>query len=410
MTGVSSEGGDGSVVVVGGGVAGLSTVAALRAGGYAGVVRLVSQEGLPYDRPMLSKDYLAGTRSANQVVLQPVEWFAEQQVELLEGSPVVSLDADAGALALAGGRVLEAESIVLATGGRATRPGLPGLDVRRVHLLRERADADRLRAALTPGSRLLVVGGGLLGSEAAATATTLGARITLLDPLDPPHLSALGSSVAAWLHAQHEAHGVRAITASLEALAEEPGGIRADWSGGSGSFDAVLVAIGMTPGTDLAERAGLAVDDGILVDEGQRTSHPRVLAAGDCARVRGRARAEHWDAAQVAGRLAAATILDTAPPPPTAPWFWSDRYGRHLEVVGTMTDPTGEATTVVRGERGAEPFSVWAVSDGRVRGAASVDDPNAVRAARRLIDRGIEVDPARLADPGTDLRRLLRGT
>lgn len=399
-----------SVVVVGGGVAGLATVTALRAGGHVGPITLISREGLPYDRPMLSKDYLAGTRSAAQIELQPQEWFARNDIALLVGAEAAAVAAHETAVFLTDGRTIESEWIVLAAGGRAARPGIPGLDSARVHLLRARPDADRLRAALTPGARLLVVGGGLLGSEAAATATALGARVTLIDPLDPPHVSALGTSMAAWLHAQHAAHGVRVVTASLDALADEPGGIRAEWSdGGSASFDAVLVASGMTPETDLAERAGLEVDDGILVDGSLRTSQPRILAVGDCARVRGETRAEHWDAAQVAGNRSAATILGTSVAPSTAPWFWSDRYGRHVEVVGAMADPEGRHAGVVRGDPGPGHFSVWAVADGRVLGAASVDDPNAVRAARRLIDRGVEVDPDQLADPATDLRRLVRG-
>jgi NAD(P)H-nitrite reductase large subunit len=171
----------------------------------------------------------------------------------------------------------------------------------------------------------------------------------------------------------------------------------------------VLVGVGMVPDTALAEAAGLEVDRGVLVDEHQLTSHPRVLAVGDAARLRGRPRTEHWEAAQHDGQRAAATILGASPPAPTAPWFWTDRHGRHVEVVGEMRAADATHTVVVRGRIGEERFAVFTLRGDIVIGAVAVDDSVAVRAARRLIDRGIPVDPAALADPATDLRRLVRG-
>lgn len=411
------------VVVVGGGIAGVSTLAALRAAGYDGELVLVDRGPFPYDRPPLSKDYLAGERELSRLALQPEQWYAEQRVELLASASATALRPDAGAVELADGREIRADLIVLATGGRAARPPIPGTDSDRVHVLREHADADRLRAALTPGSRLLVIGGGLIGAETAATASVdLGVKVLVVDPLDPPLTSAFGHDLAVWLHADHERHGVQALTTVVESLQETPTGIAAQLRGEQGSreFDAVLLGVGMVPETDLAEAAGLEVDRGILVDQRQVTSHPRVLAVGDGARLRDHARTEHWEAAQQDGQRAAATILGCDPQPELAPWFWSDRYHRHVEGVGEMRAASAEHVVVRRGVPGDAPFSVWTIKlcgtlvsgagrVGHVVGLAAVDDPHAVRAGRRLIERGIAVDPDLIADSATDLRKLLRG-
>lgn len=403
------------VVVVGGGIAGVSTVAALRAGGYAGAITLVEKATRPYDRPPLSKEYLAGASDLTQIALQPAEWYAEQRIDLIGDAVATALRPRLGEVELADGRVLVADRIVLATGGRPVRPPIPGGDSPRVHVLREASDADRLRQLLLPGARLLIVGAGLIGAEVASTARDRGADVVLVDPLDPPLAAAVGRDVARWLHGLHADHGVETVTTTLEALQETATGIGAQLVGepDSREFDAVLLGVGMTPDTGLAHAGGLATDRGILVDERQVTSAPNVLAVGDCSRLRDHRRTEHWEAAQHDGARAAATILGAEPPKPTAPWFWSDRYHLHVEGVGEMREPDAETQVVVRGTLGEPPFSVFTVrvstgsTTGRVVGAVAVDDSNAVRAARRLIDRGVAVEPADLAEG--DLRQLLRG-
>lgn len=400
------------VVVVGGGVAGVSCAAALRSLGYDDTIVLVDRSAFPYDRPPLSKDYLAGTRDLERLALQPPQWYVDQRIELLAGTDVVAVrpGPDAVEVELGDGRSLRAGHVVLATGGRPARPPLPGIDSPRVHVLREAADADRLRAALGPGTRLLIVGAGLIGAEVASTARGLGCEVTLVDPLDPPLMGAAGEQVAAWLHAQHAAHGIETVAGSVVSLEDCGSGIAVRLTGEDAEreFDAVLLGVGMVPETALAQEAGLEVDRGVLVDEGQRTGHPRVLAIGDTARRRDAPRAEHWEAAQHDGRRAAATIVGAAPEASTASWWWSDRHGHHVEGVGRMAADPGVAV-VLRGVPGEGPFAAFAVADGRVVGAVAVDDSHAVRAARRLIDRGTAVEAEQLADPATDLRRLLRG-
>lgn len=406
----ASEAEEDRVVVVGGGIAGVSTVAALRSGGYAGEISLVEPSAFPYDRPPLSKEYLAGTRDLAAIALQQPTWYADQHIDLVRDNAASAIDPDAGEVTLRDGGRLRARRIVLATGGRPLRPPIPGADSSRVHVLRDAHDADALRARLTAGARLLVVGAGLIGAEVASTASALGCSVTLVDPLEVPLAAAVGREVATWLHGLHREHGVETVTTTLEALQETEGGIAAQLMGerGSREVDAVLLGVGMTPETGLAHAAGLVTDRGILVDEHQVTSRPRVLAVGDCARLRDHRRSEHWEAAQHDGVRAAATILGTEPPAPTAPWFWTDRYGLHVEVVGEMAEPDAHTDVVVRGTLGTPPFSVFTVRAERVLGAVAVDDPNAVRAARRMIDRAVAVRPDQLADPTVDLRKLLR--
>jgi 3-phenylpropionate/trans-cinnamate dioxygenase ferredoxin reductase subunit len=418
-----------SVLVVGGGIAGVSTVAELRKNGYAGELTLLSADPLPYDRPPLSKEYLAGGRDLESIALQPSQWYADQEILLVGGAVAVAIRPDAGEVELADGRVLTADRIVLATGGRAVRPAIgevrrdvsvglpvgngqdrPGVSDRStIHVLREVADADRLRTSLVPGARLLIVGAGLIGAEVASTARGVGAEVVLVDPLDPPLAAAVGTEVARWLHGLHADHGVEALTTTVETLLETRTGVAAQLKGepDSREFDAVLLAVGLVPETGLAEAAGLETSRGILVDAGQVTSHPAVLAVGDCARLRDHHRAEHWEAAQLDGARAAATILGTEPPPAVAPWWWSDRYGLHVEGVGEMRSPDAEHENVVRGVLGEPPFSVFTLRGERVIGAVAVDDPNAVRAARRMIDRQVDVRASDLADTTQNLRKLL---
>ncbi len=332
----------GHVLVIGAGLAGVSTCAALRAAGHDGRLTLIGAEpGPPYDRPPLSKAFLAAEADGDTIALQPPSWYAEQRIHLLTGMPVAEIDAESGDVELADGSRMTADVLVLATGGTARRlPDFPH-DHAGVHLLRTRDDAIRLRSALRPGTRLLVIGAGLIGAEVTATATKIGCAVTLVDPNASPLAAIVGPHAADALRLQHVRHGVRLIHGSCPAL--EPAGangpLRATLSTGEAiEADQVLVGVGIRPDTGLAERAGLAVDGGVLVDERQHTGSPRVYAVGDVARVVGPdgplPRIEHWDNARRTGEVAARAILGLAPTQPKAPWFWTDRYGTHLEMTG----------------------------------------------------------------------------
>jgi len=400
-----------SVVVVGGGIGGVSTIAALRAGGFEGDLTLVDAGPFPYDRPPLSKDYLAGSAEIKDIALQTPQWYDDNRVRLIAETNAAALRTDLGAVELSDGTTVSADRVVLATGGRACVPAIPGSNSSRVHVLRSAEDADRLRAVLAPGARLLIVGAGLIGAEVASTARGLGCEVVLADPVSPPLSAAFSPDVAAWLHSLHEKHGVTTARTAVEAFSETAGGISVTFArqNQAQTFDAALLAVGMAPETALAEATGLRVDHGIVVDRRQMTSNPAVLAVGDAATYRADAvpvnRSEHWEAAQHDGHRAAAMILRGAAPADSAPWFWTDRHGVHVEVVGALGSADHFSQ---RGSVGQPPFSVFALQGGHVVGAVGVGDSTAVRAARRLIERGVTVDPAQLCDPATDLRKLVR--
>lgn len=399
------------IVVVGGGIAGVSTVAALRSGGFDGDLTLVDAGELPYDRPPLSKEFLKGDKDIDAIALQPAQWYDAQAVRLVNLSTVARLRAGEAAVELADGTALAADRVVLATGGRAARPPIPGAGSPRVHVLRTVEDAERLRPFLVPGARLLVVGAGLIGAEVASTARGLGCEVVLADPVRPPLAPVLGTEAADWLHDLHAERGIKTVQSGVESFTDNGGGIAARFTDGDSVLvDAVVLGVGMLPETSLAEAAGLEVDHGIVVDDGQVTSNPAVLAVGDPARTRRHGvltpRTEHWEAAQLDGRRAAATILGLPAPAATAPWFWTDRHGLHVEAVGEMA---AAQTTVLRGRIGGPSFAAFGLAGGRLVAATAVNDSTAVRAARRMIDRGLAVAPESLADPATDLRRLLRG-
>ncbi|MBM6545366.1 FAD-dependent oxidoreductase [Janibacter sp. YIM B02568] len=403
-----------SVLVVGGGIAGVSTVSGLRRHGFEGEIVLVDPDKLPYDRPPLSKEYLAGGRDLDGIALQAAQWYVDQDVTLVGEVTVTSVHPDEHEVVLSDGRVLTPDRVVLATGGRAARPPIPGVESPRVHVLRERADADRLREDLRPGARLLVVGAGLIGAEVASTANDLGCQVTLVDPVAVPLERAVGHDLALWLHEMHARRGIETVQTTVESMRDEPYGtvlVQLVGEGEPRRADAVLLGVGMVPDTALAEAAGLETDGGVLTDAGQVTSHPFVLAVGDVARRRQEdgspaPREEHWEAATRSADRAVATILGLPAPSEGAPWFWSDRHGHHVECIGLMEHAD---EVVLRGSLDEVPLSVYGLREGRVVAVASVDDATASKAGRRLVDRGVSVSADQLADTSTDLRRLLRG-
>lgn len=397
-----------SVVVVGGGMAGFSALSELRAKGFEGSLTLVEAGGMPYDRPPLSKDFLLGDKDATALHFADEAWYRDRSIELVLGRRAVALDADAGAVTLDDGTVVTADVILLATGGTPRALPVPGGDLGGVFVLRDLEDAEKLKNVMSDGARVAVVGAGLIGAEAAASLKHLGAEVTIVDPVELPLAPVIGDELATLLHSAHEAHGVRVVASGVDGIERtDAGGLRVHLSNGDAvEADLVLVGIGIVPSVGLAEAAGLEVANGVVVDRFQRTSHPRVFAAGDSSRRRDAARrAEHWEAAQFSGKVAAAGILGIEPPAEDAEWFWSDRYDLHLECVGTLVGP---GDIVVRGSEGELPIAVFRIVDGLLVGAASVNDSMAVRAARRLMAGAVPVNAEELADTSVNLRNLLK--
>ena len=400
-----------SVAIIGGGLAGFTTAQSLRASGYTGTVTIIDPEGTPYDRPPLSKDYLAGKADAEQLGFVPADWYAENSVEVAPHR-VDSIDPDSGIVRCADGSRTQAEAIVLALGGRPRMLPVPGGDLPGLHVLRTRADADALRGELAAGRRVCIIGAGLIGAEVASTAVDVGCEVTLIDPVKIPLTAAVGVELANRLHAMHEEHGVQVVEGMTSSITHgEEGYVVTTEGPTAGEFpaDVVLVAVGIVPNTELASTAGLDVDNGILVDPAQKTTHPRVWAVGDAARIRTAdgillRRHEHWESAMRSGETAAASILGRDLPRHGAAWMWTDRYGHHVEAIGDMT--AGEP--VVRTDNGSPSAEFRLDADGTMVGAAAIDPGTTIRAARRIIDRGIVVDQVQLADSSVPLKKLAR--
>ncbi|MFJ7088591.1 NAD(P)/FAD-dependent oxidoreductase [Streptomyces griseus] len=398
-----------SVTVLGGGLAGLTVARELRAGGYDGAVRIVDPEGVPYDRPPLSKAYLEGRVTVEKLHLVPETWYADYGVELI-ATRAVRLDPGTGSVRLADGRDMMTDAVVLTTGGTPRRLPVPGGELSGVHTLRTRADADRLRDVLRPGTRIAIVGAGLIGAEVASTAVGRGAEVTLIDTVDPPLAAAVGPEMARVLHAMHPVAGIRVVTGALTAITLRQGAHVLHVDGEEVLADVVLSAVGIRAGTELARGAGLATDNGVLVDAQQRTGNPSVYAAGDCARrvlPHGGPgpRTEHWEAALHQGQSVAAAVLGKPAPAPQVPWFWSERHGSRLECVGVMN---AEGRTVVRERDGQPPVFFRLGPDSTLLGCAALDSPRLVRAARRIIQSRRPTAAETLADPTVDLRGLPR--
>lgn len=438
-----------SVAIIGGGVAGFTVARQLRSRGFEGEITMVEPQGLPHDRPPLSKGYLLGTQTLEQIQFEPQEWFDENRVKLIEATAVplgaaaetdgatktdgtiktdgavkandtVKAAGAAPAVRLSNGEAVVADRIVLATGGSARKLPVPGGELEEVLQLRTRTDADLLRESISPGTRVVIVGAGLIGAEAASTLLELGADVTLVEPALPPLVPAVGPVLAEHLHAMHAGHGI-------DVIHDAPARIDLDGTervvtltdGTQVRADQVLVGIGITPNTALAERLGLEVNDGVLVDECQRTSNPAIFAVGDAARIRTAEgellpRAEHWENAMNSGARAAAAILGQEPSPAesvhAAAWFWSDRHGVHVEGVGSLVAGSENGTQFVHrfNEDGSPQATFLLNPDGTMAGCAAVDGGLTVRAARRIIDQGLVVPPDALADPSVPLRKLAR--
>lgn len=420
------------VVVVGGGLAAVSAARRLREGGYDGLLTILGQEpDLPYDRPPLSKGYLTGAVSRERLALVDPSWYQEQRVSVRTDAVVASVDAQSRRLQLRDGEQMPWSCLLVTTGGVPRNLG-PVTD--RIAVLRTRRDADRLRALLKPGQRLLVLGGGLIGGEVAAVARLHGMEVTVLEALPAVFARSLGPWLADRVAALHCDHGV-ALHAGVRVrtLEDSPEGVRAHAEDGR-VFDAdvALIGFGLVPAAGVLERAGAQVDDGVVVDTAFRTSLPGVYAAGDVARRcdrRGRGvRSEHWQAATRSGASAAEAILTdvggapidrswapmssqpgSSPPmssnPPEAPWFWTDQYGRNFQVSG---DPTVGERAVIRGSDGPDFLCFLLDAGGAVRAAVACDRARELRLAQQLVRRHAVIDPHVLADDTQDLRRLAR--
>jgi 3-phenylpropionate/trans-cinnamate dioxygenase ferredoxin reductase component len=406
---MSSDG----IVIVGAGHAGGRMAEALRAAGVAVPIHLVGAEvHPPHERPPLSKDLLTGKVALEQTFLQPVSYWAENGISLHLGVRASALDRAAKQLLLADGTVLAYATLVLATGGRPRRLAVPGADSPRLRYLRDIEDTMALRAQLAPGKRLAVVGAGVIGLEAAASARALGAAVTVLEMAPAPLGRVVERAVGEWFLALHRKHGVdMRMGASLREIRDTPAGAVLSLADGATlEADVILAGIGIEPNSELAAAAGLEVEDGVLTDALGRTADPAIFAVGDVARsfhpVLGRhQRLEAWRCAENQPRAVAQVIAGGAAPYDEVPWMWSDQYDVNLQVAGL---PRAIDRTVRRG--GADKFTLIQLCDGVVVGGVTVNQGRDMRPLQLLIAKAARPDPARLADPAVQLGQLAKET
>jgi 3-phenylpropionate/trans-cinnamate dioxygenase ferredoxin reductase component len=399
------------IVVAGAGQAGAALVARLRALGHRGPLTLVGAEPVPpYQRPPLSKAYLKGEMGRERLLLRPASFYAAEGIELLTGTRAVAIDRAARELVLADGRRLPYDKLALTTGALPRRlPEAIGGGLAGVLLMRDLADADRLAAAIAPGARALIVGGGYIGLEAAAVLAGKGLEVTLVEAA-PRILARVASPATAdYFRELHRAHGVALREGAALARLTGTGGrvTGAELADGARlGADLVLTGIGVEPDTALAAAAGLAIDNGIRVDEHGRTSDQVIHAAGDAASFPwrgGRVRLESVpNAIDQAEAVAAAMLGDDAGYAPR-PWFWSDQYDVKLQIAGLAAG--WDRTTTRPGARPGSQ-SVWYWQDGRLVAVDAMNDPRAYMTGKRWIEAGISPDAAAVADPATDLRAL----
>ncbi len=399
------------ILIVGASAAGVSAARTLRANGFLGDIVLIDADpNLPYERPPLSKRMLEEPEATGaDFPLLTADQAQALRLELRLGHRVERLDADALTLTLAGGATLAGQAILLATGGRARRLPLPGADLAGVHVIRSFADADALRAELKGAKAVAVIGGGLIGTEAAVAIARTGKPAAWIDAAQKPLAHIFPTLIADHLIAAHLAAGLTLHAgARIKQLVAANGRVLGvELEGGDMiPADVVILGVGMTPDDGLARAAGLEVDNGVHVDHAQRTSAPGVYAAGDVAAFTDdasglRKRHEHWRAAEAQGAQAARAMLGLPLAAVEVPWFWSDQGAHHIEMAGHRT---GDAVARLGGKG---PI-VFELDGDRLACVASVNESNAVRIGLRLIQSGRTLDRAVLADPKTDLRALLK--
>ncbi|MCX4718234.1 NAD(P)/FAD-dependent oxidoreductase [Streptomyces virginiae] len=402
-------------VIVGASLAGAKAAQTLREEGFDGPVVLLGDENeRPYERPPLSKGYLLGKDERDTVYVHPPQWYAEHDVDLRLGATVTAVDPAGHEVTLADGSRIGYGKLLLTTGSSPRRLTVPGADLDGVLYLRRLADSDRLKQAFESASRIVVIGAGWIGLETAAAARAAGVEVTVLEMAELPLLRVLGREVAQVFADLHTDHGVDLrfgvqVAEITGADGRATGVLLAD--GSRITADAVIVGVGITPNTQLADAAGLEVDNGIRVDAHLRTSHPDIYAAGDVANafhplLGKHIRVEHWANAVNQPQVAAKAMLGRDVAYDRVPYFFTDQYDLGMEYTGYV-EPGGYDQVVFRGRRDTREFIAFWLSDGRVLAGMNVNVWDVTDPIRALVTSGQAVDAKELADVNVPLTQLL---
>jgi 3-phenylpropionate/trans-cinnamate dioxygenase ferredoxin reductase subunit len=397
-------------VIVGAGLAGAKAAAALREEGFEGRVVLVGDEAQPpYERPPLSKDYLRGETEREKLFVHPQSFYREQEIELRPDDGAVRIDPADGAVELKSGERLRFDRLLLATGAEPRRLKVPGADLEGVHYLRSVEDSDAIRARLAGGGKVVVIGAGWIGSEAAASARQEGLEVVVIDPGAVPLERVLGPEVGAIYRDVHSDHGVQLMLGTgVEAFEGASSVERVRTSDGeSVDCDFVIAGIGVEPRTELALSGGLEVDNGIVVDGNLQSSVPGIFAAGDVARHQhptfGPLRVEHWANALNQGPAAARNLLGLDRPYDRVPYFFSDQYEVGMEYAGYATSWD---RVVFRGDPATREFIAFWLKDERLVAGMNVNVWDVSDSIQRLIGEQAPLDRSALEDPEVPLERL----
>jgi 3-phenylpropionate/trans-cinnamate dioxygenase ferredoxin reductase component len=399
------------IVIVGAGQAGAALAAKLRALGYAGPLALIGEEPvLPYQRPPLSKKYVSRELEFDRVLVRPAGWYAEQQIDLHLGSPVEVLNPAERTVALRNGTVLRYAKLALTAGARPRRlPPEIGGDLAGVFAIRSVADADAIAPLLQPGKRMLVIGGGYIGLEAAAVARTKGMEVTIIEVAERILQRVAAPSTADYFRTLHRKHGVTVLeSTALACLTGEGRLTGAELKDGSRlPADLAIVGIGVLPNDDLARAAGLAVDNSIVVDGQCRTSAPDIYAAGDCTRFPWRGEPTRLESVQNAidqAEHAAAAMLGEQRDYDPVPWFWSDQYDVKLQIAGLNR---GYSDCILRPGKREGSASVWYYRNEALIAVDAMNDALSYGIAKKVLEGRRSIPKAIASDSAADLKPFL---
>ncbi len=396
------------IVIIGAGQAGCQAAVSLRAEGWQEPILMLGDEPWhPYERPPLSKAILSGELAPERAFLRKPEFYTQKGIDIRLETPVARIEPAAHQVVLAGGDPVSYHKLLIATGAVVRRLTLPGSDLPGIHYLRTMADAAALRDVVGPDRRVAIVGAGYIGLEVASSARKLGAAVTVVEAADRVMARVTAPPVSAFYADEHRAHGVELIlgagVAGIEGTTRATGIRLTD--GRLVEADVIVVGIGVLPNDALARAAGIACDNGIIVDDCGRTNLPDIFAAGDVtnhpnALLGCRLRLESVQNAISQGQSAARAMLGVPRPYAEIPWFWSDQYDLKLQIAG-LSRPTDQA--VVRGDTADRKFSVVYLRDGRFVAIDAINQPRDFMQARKLLQEERVLDPSRVADPAVAL-------
>ncbi|MDY6872186.1 MAG: FAD-dependent oxidoreductase [Actinomycetota bacterium] len=393
-------------LIVGASHAGAQLAASLRQEGWTGEIVLIGEESaLPYQRPPLSKAYLAGKCTLDDLAIRSAEFYTKQRIQLLDAT-VEAIDRSVGRLSLSTGDALPYDRLALCTGARPRRLPIPGADLAGVFYLRTVADVEMIREASSPGSRAVIVGGGYIGLETAASLRALGLEVTVLEATERVLERVTAPEVSAFFDRIHREEGVNIRTRALVEALSGDGRIREVILAGGESIpaDLVIVGIGVQPNTELAAAAGLAVDNGVVIDDQARTSDPEIVAAGDCAshdmaRYGRRIRLESVPSAVEQAKVAAATVCGKSKKIAALPWFWSDQYDLKLQIAGLNT---GYDEVILSGDPTRDrDFTCFYLRAGELIAADCINRPRDFMLSKRVITQQLPIDRSELVLAGS---------